>query len=363
MSRALATLAMASSLVATSACDAAAGNAHSVCFTAKDNRRLAFAVIQQAPPPPRHDAAYRYYPLTAVATMQMATLGRAPGGIDRYFFHWANRSNAPRADSDGRIVQRKPNLQPSALGLRRQRTAFSTVARADACTMAQLSGLLGAPDEAKADADTAGIALVSETRLADDGGQGPQDACVLAAGTLPDAVRGVLRDFEVADGRGADEARALLLGYAARVHRAGRRAILLIDPFDAPSQRLTGITSDNAAAIVDAFDATTLMLWGGNSAHSIPASYRAQRAIIDAASAVDPQRLIVDFDLAGTSVEDAAFVHETIERDHLGGVIFWRNHAEQGGDCASPVNRKIATVLFGQSPQEHAGQKQDRGVN
>jgi hypothetical protein len=277
----------------------------------------------------------------------MASLDAAPAQLDSYFFAWANRSNAPRELANGRTIVRKPNLQPSALGLRKQRTAFSTVARADACTLAQLAGLLGMPDEARAPAREAGIALVVETAQPDVGAQGPDDTCVMPAGPLPGTVHGVLLDYEVADGRDAEQTRTLLIAYAARVHRANRRAILLIDPFDAPSQRLSGIDAANAGAIAGAFDMTTLMLWSRNVEHSVPASYRAQRAIVDAGGAVDPQHLIIDFDLAGTSQDDAAFVHDVIVRDHLGGVIFWRNHAEQGGDCATPVNRKISLVLFG----------------
>jgi len=349
MNRALAILAMASAVAGTGACNAASGGVRPVCFTAEDDRNLAFAVIQQAPPPRAGESGYRYYPLNAAATMQMATLRSAPTGIDTYFFHWANRSNAAFVDAAGRMTMRKSNLQPSAVGLRHQRTAFSSVARADACTMAQLAGLLGMP----AQADGTGITLVSETGAPDAGEQGAVDTCVLTATPLPAGVRGVLLDFEVADGRSADQARKLLIDYAAQVHRAGRRAILLIDPFDAPSQRQTGIDATNAAAIVAAFDWTTVMLWSGNAAHSVPASYRAQRAIVDVAGAVDPHRLIVDFELAGTSAQDAAFVHDAIVRDRLGGVIFWRNRADQGGDCASPVNRKIAAVVFGPDAREH----------
>jgi hypothetical protein len=286
--------------------------------------------------------------------MQMATLhagpfgagSGAPRGIATYFFHWANRSTAPLAGPGGRVILRKANIQPSALALRRQRSGFSSVARADACTLAQLAALLGGT-RPSVEASGAGIALVAETAQADAGAQGPLDHCVLPARPLPRSVKGVLLDFEVADQRSPEQALAFLQRYAAMVHASGRRALLLIDPFDAPTQRFTGISADNAGRIVQTFDQTTLMLWAGNVEHSIPASYQAQRAIVDAHGQVDPHRLIIDFDLAGTSLQDAGFVRSAILRDHLGGVIFWRNHALQGGDCASDVNRKIATVAFG----------------
>lgn len=356
MNRPLANLAMATSIALSGACHAApkavqtSTSGQTACFSAHDNQKLPFAVIQQAPPPPKQDAGYRYYPLNAVATMQLSTLDAAIPGIDTYFFQWANRSTAPFAAAGGRMTQRKANFQPSALGVRKQRSGFSSIARADACTLAQLGSLLGTPNNS----GESGIKLVSEADLPDRGAQGPVDTCVMPAKPLPASVRGVLLDFEVADGRTPDQTRKLLIDYADRLHRSGRRAILLIDPFNAPTQRQTGIGPTNASAIVSAFDMTTLMLWSGNVEHDIAASYRAQRSLVDAAGKVDPHRLIIDFDLSGTSIEDAAFVHETILRDRLGGVIFWRNRVEQGGDCANPVNRKIAAVVFGPGANQHA---------
>lgn len=318
-----------------------------VCFTASDNARLDFTVIQQAPPPRGRAPDYRYYPLTAAVSMQMASLQDAPRGIATYFFHWGNRSTAPLPVPGGKVIQRKANFQPSSHGLRRQRSGFSSVTRADACTIAQLGVLLDGARSALSAAERTGIRLVPETAQADKDAEGPVDSCILPAGPLPHKVRGVLLDFEVADGRSPEQALALLQRYAAMVHANGRRALLLIDPFDAPTQRFTGISAATAGKIVRSFDQTTLMLWAGNVEHDIPASYNAQRAMVDATGKVDPHRLIIDFALAGTSQQDAAFVHDVIRRDHLGGVIFWRNRVPQGGDCASDVNRKIATVAFG----------------
>ena len=151
----------------------------------------------------------------------------------------------------------------------------------------------------------------------------------------------------MADGRTSDETRSFLLGYAAAVHAAGRRAILLTNPLNAPTQRFTGIDAANAPAIARAFDQITLMLWSGNVEHSLADSYRTQRGIVDAAGPVDPARLMIDFELAGTSLADAALVHDIVTRDHLGGLMLWRNRARIDGNCASDVNRKIALAAFG----------------
>lgn len=314
------------------------------CFSAADNRRLPFAVIQQTPPATPRARQWAYYPLTGLVTMQLARLGDTPAGIDGYFLHWANRSTAPVADATGRMTARKPNLQPSALGLRHQRTAFTSIGLADACTLAQGAALLGARADAPVRSD---LVLVHEADVPDRGETGAPDTCVLPDAPIPATAGGIMLDYEVADGHTPQQTRDLLLAYARMVHRAGRSALLLLDPFNAPSQALTGIGAGNAAAIVNAFDLTGLMLWSGNAEHDIRASYRAQRALIAAGGTADPNRLVINFELNGTSIEDALAVHDIVLTDHLHGVMFWRNRGRQGGDCSTPVNRKIAAVVFG----------------
>ncbi len=317
------------------------------CFTERDNAALTFDVIQQAPPPARDGTAYAFYPLTGVASMQLGSLAAARPGYALYYFQWANRSNAPLANALGVAVPRKANFQQVAGRLRHQRTPFSSVARANACTLAQTANALGLRADAERYAAAGGITLVSETRQADGGDTGPEDVCVLADGSLPRAAAGVLLDYEVQDRRSPAETLAFLTDYTALVHRAGRKAILLINPLDAPSQIYTGITAANAHAIVAAFDRTTIFLWSRNRQGDLQASYTAQKAVIAAGGPFEGARILIDFELKGTSLDDAKLVRRLIVDDHLAGVLLWRNYAKQGRACASDVNQKIATIAFG----------------
>jgi hypothetical protein len=348
MKRARALLVLA--CVLSGACRQTAAGAAPDCFAAGDDKRLTFEVIQQAPPPHRNQRAYKFYPLTAATTMQLSALAHADQGVAAWYFQWANRSNAPLTNLAGVTVARKLNLQPATHGHRRQRTAFASVARADACTLAQAASLLGQPDRAQAFARDAGITLVSETAQPDTSPAGPQDACVLAAATLPADTAGIVLDFEVQDGRTGAQTVEFLTRYAQLVHAARRRAILMIDPFDAPSQIYTGISAATAHAIVAQFDATTVFLWTRNAEHDLRASYARQMAMIAAGGAVDGKRLLVLFELANTTPADARFVRDAIVKDHLAGVMFWRDRAQQGGACSSDVNTKIATIAFGDPP-------------
>ena len=322
-----------------------------VCFTAADNARLSFQVIEQAPPPHKADQdGYIYYPLTAAASMQLAAVIHAAPQFPAYWFQWANRSNAVLSNSAGTVVVRKANLQPSLAGKRQQRTAFTSVARANACTLAQTASVLGLPQKAQAFAAEGPVRLVGEAQQADGAPLGPPDTCVIPQGRLTAPRAGVLIDYEVQDGRSPAQTTAFLARWAQLVHAAGRHAILLLNPLDAPTQAYTGITAGNAHALVAAFDLTTIQLWSGNAQHSIPASYAAQKAMIAAGGGFDGGRVLIDFDLAGTTLADAQWVRRTIIADRLAGVLFWRNEAHQGGDCASDVNGKIAAIALGTAP-------------
>jgi hypothetical protein len=317
------------------------------CFTAKDNRKLSFEVVQQAPPPRLGQNRYDFYPLTAAASMQLGTLSGAEPDYARYYFQWGNRSNAPLRNPRGKLLVRKLNLQSGAGLPRRQRTGFSSIARANGCTLAQTANVLGLPREAKAYAQAVGVALTFEPPT--DAPVGPQDVCVLAKGRLPKDGAGVLLDYETHDGRTPQQTTAFLRDYSALVHKAGRKAILLINPFDAPTQRYNGITAENAHAIVAMFDRTTIFLWSRNNQGDIAASYKTQKAMIEQGGRFDGARILIDFELAGTSLDDAKLVRSLIETDKLAGVLFWRNGALQGGSCATSVNQKISLIAFGQA--------------
>jgi hypothetical protein len=228
-----------------------------------------------------------------------------------------------------------------------QRTAFSSLAKADACTLAQTASILQRPALAARIARSAKISLVSEAQQADGPGQGPNDTCVLAAGVLPKASKGILLDFEPQDGRSAAQTLALMKEFTGLVRSAGRSSMLLLDPFDAPTQIYTGISASNANSIVTMFDLTAIMLWSRSRQRSVQSSYEAQMAMIKSGGPVDGRRLLINFDLAGTSEADARFVRKAILDDKLAGVMFWRNWAKQGGGCETDVNRKIASIVFG----------------
>ncbi len=331
------------------------------CFAASRPARPPFRVFQQAPPPQMGEAGYSHYPLTDAATMQLGKLASAQRGVGLWYFQWGNRSTAPLYNRAGRQLPRKPNFQPASGALRRQRSPFTTVERANACTLAQTARLLGADAKGEALARKAGIRLVAEQVQPDNGPVSADDTCVLAAKRLQANATGVFLDYEVGDGRTPEQSLDFLLRFAALVHGAGRKAGVMINPLDAPSQTWTGITGPVARQLVTQFDYTTIWLWARNAQGSLPESYARQMAMLREGGAIDGRRVLALFDLAETSEADARFVHEAIRRDGLAGAMLWRNRAVQGGACDSPVNRKTALLVYGQpvgtGPARRPGEK------
>jgi hypothetical protein len=264
-----------------------------------------------------------------------------------YYFQWANRSTQGVTNARGVHIDRKGNAQPGPTGARDQRSAFTSTQKADACTLAQTAVVLGKPSAA---ADYLGEAGVKPAQPGPDGRAGVPDAtdiCVLPGRAMPSEAAGVLLDYEVQDGRTPDYTLAFLTRFTGLVHGAGKRAILMVNPLDAPSQIYTGVTEANANRIHHLFDRTTLWIWARNAENSVDASLARQMQILKAGGPVDPKRLIVNFELANTTQADAISVRRFMDSERLAGVIFWRDHAQQGGACDLPVNVKIACLALG----------------
>jgi len=320
-----------------------------ICFGPGSNQRLTFPLFEQAPPPPSDDARhYPYYPLTAASSMNLAQLTASRSTVAKYWFLWANRCYArgrcgwnPKGNVVfPRIVRNGTEVRPF----------FSSHRSADACTLIQAGYGLGASRDALAvQARAAGLRLgqagANISPLLSSGGL--REVCLLPPRRLPVGASGIVLDYEVQDGRSPQQTAVFLGQFAALVRRAGKQAILFTNPLDAPTQRYTGINASNAHALLQAFDRVGIMLWSRNRQHSIPRSLAAQLALLGWGGPVDRRKLMLVFELRGTTMQDAARVHGLMTRGGFGALMFWRNRAQVGGSCGSYTNRKIACAAFG----------------
>jgi hypothetical protein len=345
-----------------------AGSAAVNCFGPDSNKNLPFEVYQQAPPPPvrarRSKGAddYRYYPLTAAASMNIERLNAAgDGGVKRYYWLWANRCQGANDRSVVCGWSGKGNVlfPPLHDGNAEVRSFFSTLDKANDCTLAQGARVLGAEDAA-----VRGYAQHSGLVLAEGGAQAMarraggqlRDVCVLSPQTLDRGVAGIVLDYELGDNRSAAQTADFLQRFAALVHQRGKQALLYTDAWDAPSAPHSGIDASNVHRLYEQFDRVMLFLWHGNRQQDITASAESQWQMLRSGGDVDPGRVLAVFELNHTSAEDSAAVRRLILERHLAGVMFWRDLAAQGGECASDANRQTACLVFGRCSAAPSGQ-------
>ena len=300
-----------------------------VCFAPTDKPSV--AVLENAPPP-RVDglASYPYYPASAVASMDLATLVSSRSTLHKYYWQWGN--HGPRAVLKG-------NQAPGVVGDSRSVVVnFSSTDTADACTLAQTATVLGLSTSA---VQSAALGQLTLTRTVPTAAS-TTDVCILPTQVIPRGVD-VLLDYEVQDGRADAQALPFLARYAALDHASGRHVLLYTNPLDAPGQPKSGIDGADVIQIAQAYDGIDVLLWSGNRQGDIRASFASQIQMLGALRT----KAYTVFELAGTSLTDAANVRKLMGASNIGTVLFWRNNAQQGGSCATDVNRKIACVAYG----------------
>jgi hypothetical protein len=314
--------------------------ADQACFDASPNRKLAFEVWWQVPPPRSfNEAGYTYFPMTATASTKMEALNSTHAPIDEYFFLWANRRE------DGWNKKGNVVLPPLKNGEVQVRTFFSDLDHANRCTLAQAARVLGYGQN---QVDRYGSGLRYVTRADDilklEKDNRLENVCILEQEPLNPRGKGIVLDYEVRDDRSPEETLRFLKEFTVLVHGRNEMAVLLTNPWDAPTERHTGVAASNAHAIYEAFDRMLLFLWHNNRQKDLQQSAESQLGMM---GDMNPKRIVALFELANTTMAEAEFTHGLIVSRGFSGVMFWRNYAKPGGDCGSETNRKIACVVFG----------------
>lgn len=320
------------------------------CFNPQNSNNPSFEVIVNAPPPNKNgDVEWRYRPATAAASMDIHALNVSQEiGLKKYWFLWANRcQGSDRGQPCG--VNAKGNIvYPRMLATdgNEVRAYFTSVEKANACTMVQAGVALATRESSlKTRATNAGLQVVERSKERQlHVAQRIVDVCLLPEKRLSAEVTGVVLDYEVQDGRSSDQTEQFLIEFAQLIRAAGRQSILYVNPLDAPTQKATGLGVDNIPRIASAFDAIGIMLWHGNKQKNLKASAEAQLRLL---KGLNRDKIVLVYEINGTSLGDAQFVHELMLREKYSAVMLWRNSAEVGGSCSSEVNRKLACLVFG----------------
>ena len=188
---------------------AAAGPASAAsdnCFSANDRPEAGLRVYRLAPPPQIVDQpGYRYWPLDVAGQIGSIARSRA-ANIGTYAFVWANRCQPITTQTGTCARNPKGNfvLPRYMKGADEVRPFFTSLARANSCTLIQAAHLLGDPAGGlKLEAAAAGIGLVRRSDPLDGYIENGRfiDLCILTDDVLPGKAKGIMLDYEVQDGR------------------------------------------------------------------------------------------------------------------------------------------------------------------
>jgi hypothetical protein len=333
------------------------------CFGPDDGARAPFRLFRYPSRPPLSDAAvaYRFYPLSDSMGAQASidNLGSSTN-VRRHYFMWANLCNATPGNDCARhpanadpAMFANPPARPLYIDpVSHEKVGFrmTSYARANACTMAQAAYALGY-DDAKVDGygRGAGLTLVRDRadlrKWAMDSQHMFEDVCVLPDARLSSAVKGVILDYEVHDGRSPGIARDFLVAFAALVHGAGREAMLYTNPLYVPTERLSGLDQSNLNEVQAAFDMTTILLARLTPGDDFTRNFNAQLALLQGPRPVRPP--VITFDLSRSTMADTRETRKLALRYHLPAVIVVQKTAVLEGPCTTEPNRKLRCLIDG----------------
>lgn len=367
------------------------------CFRLEDNKRTPFEVLQIAKPP-RFVARQNdyletspYYPATTFATTTASALSqplqRGASGVffERSYFQWVNRCIQIPGETPSLTACRNQNRSKGNLyvgippgTLKTQvRPLFSTYAKANACTIAQINAVLGRPkNELGSAGRKAGIVVLSNQEIAAiashartvttaDGESQTAlvDVCVYDSDRLAPDVGAIVLDYEVWDYRTTSEVVAFLREIRTSVADAGRKLILYTNEIPRPAN---GLTSDSIRAVLAEVDSFAPTLWTGatkgnldmglrarHRSRSLWESYIDQLAVLTdngarPLTANENAKIIWNISLFDINLDDARRLHEEFRHRKYRGIAIFRNYVKQGGSCSRPENQLTACLALGE---------------
>lgn len=309
-----------------------------------------FAVFRNAYIPQSDTAAYPYFPATAylAGERSQAQFATSAASGDKYFFQWVNRCND--GPEGGPCDSRnKGNLPELTVNQKDYRFFFTTVAKANSCTVAQLNQVLGLSNLGFFDGK--GLRPYAGGPIAPFLTNGRfVDVCFLyAEPTLAAHVDGVALDYEPQDRRPAAVTKAILTRLAATIHAKGKKALLWTNRITSAGAVKNGIDASNANALVEAFDAVPLFADDTIAASNLRAELRRQQSLY-AIEARHRAKLYVLTGL-GTGAGAISFpalaaVRAHVIAERLAGVAVWNDGADFDG-CQSLGVKQVKCLVYG----------------
>lgn len=371
------------------------------CFTKQDSRMTPYRVFQTARSPDSTgisgsaSATSPYFPGTDFLTSAAPVKDLDPR-YKVYLFTWINRcqyiQGETKSDDQCRVRRRsngdaistqKGNFyqgmtQERALG-DQVRSAFTSYAAADSCTIAQEMQALGMSDAAiderasvggitlyRAD-DRSSTAMRRLTRTVLLADHTPWkylvNLCILPSKGAARNFAGFGLDYEVNDYRTPAVANMLFQEYTRLAHAAGKRVMMAVNPLPRPASGLDASNIQPMVGLVDYFaialsnGATPGNALVGNrpraASGSLLSNYQQQLAELtdDGRRPLSPalkRHIVWQVPLYQVDLADAAALQAAIGREGYGGISLFRNYLKQGGSCSLQINQLTACFALGQ---------------
>ena len=301
-------------------------------------------LFQQAHPPRSENMQkYPYFPGTDYTTMNISALNRGHDGVRDWAFVWANRSQADsKQTKNGNYIY--PPIQQNTV-----KAFYTSYDKADFATYIQICYLLNLPDSYIQNvAKNHDLQILTHAEALNHIVDGKiTDIVILPNARLSDDADGVVVDYEVQDSRTPAHTLAFIRKLSERVHKSGKKIILFTNPLNAPTMKATAIPP-NADRVLNLVDGLSIFLWFRNKEGDIEQSYKNQIAVIEGECGPDCndyEKLVIVFQMSETTVWDAEYVRNQMEKDGIPNLMIWRHYAKPDYDPDSGYSQKMQALI------------------
>lgn len=291
-----------------------------------------------------------------------------PSGVKGYAFLWANRctDGTPGGLCDGNN-QANPDPAYSFSGTTYQ-FHFTTVAKANACTLAQLYSYYGDSSAATSALSGAGISALNPASPTIVGGK-ITDQCYLGYVAQGANVTAAILDYEVADQRAITDAQSVLTTWAAYVKSKGHTAVFYTNAIATYSGSAPGWTcalgglssgicdvshTTIANTLLGSFDLVGLIADNNVATPTDVTNFLlAQMTEYGPVSTGDYAKIFVQAQIGSYQLGLTSAVANFVQSYGLGGVDLWNNSADWTSTANLPY--RMARCLVYNSPIQCGG--------
>ena len=322
-------------------------------------------IVRQAPPPIDNfqtKLTYPFGPITDSVALNVAAQNLSSWTQGRIWpMIWANRARVPAGYT---LIPGNPTYpyiydQSGNLCL----TEFTTPARANAVTKAQVLYVIGAPAAAwqapllavglsPSDAIPWATVAASPAAYFTTRSQDGKSMVMLDKMVIPFAVSsnpfGVMLDYEVQDHRNTSDAHDFLDGLGAAIRSYGLKAYLYTNPWESASTQSNGFSFVRMDDIKANFDYISLYIWGGPYSCDFNNSYASAVKFLKSASGMlNFSQILVTFDMKYCTEATAIQLFNQQVQDGFSGYNLFSDGAVQGSPNWFGTNEVLWALMYG----------------